>query len=211
MLLDNPIDIVLIWVVFVIAIGFHEYAHAYVSNIFWDPTPELQWRLTPNPIKHLDPIWFLLIFLIHFWWGKPVQVNPAYYKNPLRDELLVSLAWPFVNFLIAFFSSFLFVFFNKYGFANELINNFFQFLLLVNIWLWVFNLLPIYPLDGYRIVKFLKPSWWVFMEQNSFVFVIILFFLIFASWNLLWNIIIGIISPIYDLFISISNLFLSFF
>ena len=103
------LTIILLAIILVISIGFHEYAHAWVSYILWDPTPKLQWRLTPNPLKHIDPIGFLMIFLILFGWWKPVQVNPMYYKNKLRDELLVALAWPFANFLMAFVWSFLYI------------------------------------------------------------------------------------------------------
>ena len=215
MLENQPIDaqiiqITILAIVFVIAIWFHEYAHAYVSSIFWDPTPKLQWRLTPNPIKHIDPIWFLMIFLINFGWWKPVQVNPSYYKNPLRDELLVSLAWPFSNFLMAFIWSFLFVLAEKFGQANFLIETFFQFFIVINIALWIFNLIPIYPLDGYRIIKFLKPSWAFFMEKHSMIFMIILLCLVFIPWNIIWGIILSIVNPIYNALIFIAGSILWF-
>jgi len=215
MLENQPIDtqiiqLIILAIVFVISIWFHEYAHAYVSSIFWDPTPKLQWRLTPNPIKHIDPIWFLMIFLIHFGWWRPVQIDPSYYKKPLRDELLVSLAWPFSNFLMAFIWSFLFVFAEKFSQTNFLINNFFQFFIFINIALWVFNLIPIYPLDGYRIIKFLKPSWAFFMEQNAIIFMIILLLLIFMPWNVIWTIIMNIVDPIYSALIFIAGSILWF-
>jgi len=178
--LPSIIEAIILAIVFVIAIWFHEYAHAYVSSALWDPTPKLQWRLTPNPIKHIDPIWFLMIFLIHFGWWKPVQVNPTYYKNPLKDELLVSLAWPFSNFLMAFFWLLFYNLILKFNLSNYLIDIFFQWFVFINIALAIFNLLPIYPLDGYRIVKFLKPSWWIFMEQNAFIFMILFLFMVFV-------------------------------
>jgi len=199
------IQILLLSIVFLLSIWFHEYAHAYVSSILWDPTPKIQGRLTPNPLKHIDPIWFLMIFLIHFGWGKPVQVNPSYYKNPLRDELLVSLAWPFSNFLMAFFWAFLFVILVKFWQSNFLINEFFQLFIFINIALWLFNLLPIYPLDGYRIIKYLKPSWAYFMEQNAMIFTIIMLVIVFLPGNPILSIIIDIIQPIYKLFIFIRQ------
>lgn len=79
----------------------HEYAHAYVSYRLGDPTPKLQGRLTPNPLKHIDPIGFLMVFLAHFGRGKPVQINPLYYKNPRKGELIVSLAGPATNLILA--------------------------------------------------------------------------------------------------------------
>ena len=195
--LDTVIYYTILGIVFIISIGFHEYAHAYVSYKLWDPTPKLQWRLTPNPLKHIDPVGFILIFLIHFWWWKPVQINPNYYKNPLRDELLTSLAWPFTNFLIAFVWMFIWVLLQKFGQSNYLIDIFFQLLVFVNIALAIFNLLPIYPLDWYRIIKFLKPSWGYFMEQNSFIFLWILLLLVFMPGNIVLNIIISVVEPIY--------------
>ena len=215
MLENQPIEaqiiqLIILAIVFVISIWFHEYAHAYVSSIFWDPTPKLQWRLTPNPIKHIDPIWFLMIFLIHFGWWKPVQVSPSYYKNSLRDELLVALAWPFSNFLMAFIWSFLFVLAEKFGQSNFLIETFFQLFIVINIALWIFNLIPIYPLDGYRIIKFLNPSWGLFMEKNAFIFLIILLFLVFMPWNIIWTIIMDIVEPIYSVLIFIAGSILWF-
>jgi Zn-dependent protease len=203
--LDWIIQIVLLSIVFLLSIWFHEYAHAYVSSILWDPTPKMQWRLTPNPIKHIDPIWFLMIFLIHFGWWKPVQVDPTYYKNPLKDELLVSLAWPFSNFLMAFVWTFMFVALVKFWQSNYLMNQFFQLFIFINIALWIFNLLPIYPLDGYRIIKYLKPSWAYFMEQNALMFTIIMLAIVFLPWNPVWQIIMSVITPIYDLFMFIAQ------
>ena len=88
-------------IILLIAIWLHEYSHAYVSYKLWDPTPKLQWRLTTNPLKHIDPIGFLMIFLIWFGRWKPVQVNPTYYKDPVKWELLVALAWPAMNLVLA--------------------------------------------------------------------------------------------------------------
>ena len=203
--LNSVIQVVLLSIVFLLSIWFHEYAHAYVSSILWDPTPKIQWRLTPNPIKHIDPIWFLMIFLIHFGWWKPVQVNPSYYKNPLKDELLVSLAWPFSNFLMAFVGAFMFVALVKFWQSNYLIKQFFQLFIIINIALWIFNLLPIYPLDGYRMVKFLKPSWAYYMEQHTLMFTIVMLLIVFLPGNPIWTIIMDIITPIRSLFMFIAQ------
>ncbi len=197
------ITIILLAIVLVISIWFHEYAHAIVSYKLGDPTPKIQWRLTPNPLKHLDPIGFLMIFLIHFGWWKPVEVNPMYYKNKLRDELLVALAGPFTNFLIAFIWGFIYILFSKLNLLDPLVSEFLNLLIIINIALAVFNLLPIYPLDWYRIIKFLKPSWWYFMEKNALYFTILLFLLVFLPWNLVWKIIDSVVTPIYNLIIFI--------
>jgi Zn-dependent protease len=195
------ITLILLAIVLVLSIGFHEYAHALVSYKLWDPTPKLQWRLTPNPLKHLDPLWFLMIFLIHFGWWKPVEVNPMYYKNKLRDELLVALAGPFTNFLMALVGWAIFILLDKFWMLNPLLFQFFQLFIFVNLALAIFNLLPIYPLDWYRIIKFLKPSWAQFMEQNALIFSIILLILIFMPWNLIGKIINLFVEPLYNLII----------
>lgn len=151
------VDIIILAIILAISIGLHEYAHARASNALGDPTPKLQGRLTPNPLAHLDPIGFLLIFIIHFGRWKPVQINPQYYKHPQRDEFLVAMAWPFSNIIMAIFG----VLFIKIA-AGDLIsanlNNtlFLQFwtqFVFLNIGLALFNLLPIPPLDGWKIVK----------------------------------------------------------
>jgi Zn-dependent protease len=98
---DQIVNILILAVILLLSIGFHEYAHARASNKLGDPTPKLQGRLTPNPLAHIDPMGFLLIFIIHFGWGKPVQINPNYYKNPRIDEFLVAIAGPLTNILMA--------------------------------------------------------------------------------------------------------------
>ena len=87
-------------IILLVSIGIHEFAHAYTSYKLGDPTPKIQGRLTPNPLKHIDPIGFLMIFIIHFGRGKPVQIDPSYYKKPYRDELITALAGPASNILL---------------------------------------------------------------------------------------------------------------
>ena len=157
----NIADLVQIAIILAVSIGLHEYAHAYVSSIFGDPTPKLQWRLTPNPLKHIDPIGFLMIFLVHFGWGKPVQINPSYYKHPRRDELMVALAWPATNLVLALSWVLLLVVYSlMVGFKLSVLfgswDVFANFRLLfssINISLALFNLIPIPPLDGFRLIK----------------------------------------------------------
>ena len=204
------IQIILLAIILAISIWFHEYAHAVASYKLWDPTPKLQWRLTPNPIKHLDPIGFLMIFLIHFWWWKPVEVNSKYYKNKLKDELIVALAWPFTNLLMAFFGWFLYVLMWKIWLLNILTETFLTLFIFINIALAIFNLLPIYPLDGYRIIKFLKPQWAYFMEQNALTFTIFFLILVFLSGNILLSFINAVVSPIYNAIIAIWSSLLVF-
>ncbi len=193
-------------VIFVISISMHEYAHALMSHKLWDNLPEMQWRLTPNPMVHIDPIGFLAIFIIHFGWGRPVQVNPANYKNPLRDELLVSLAGPASNIIMALIGSFTMAIFVKFGMVTEILSTFFQMFIFINIALAVFNMIPIPPLDGYRIIKFLKPEYGYFMEKHMMYFSIWLLILIFMPGNILGYFIQTIVFPIFETFVRIAGM-----
>ncbi len=152
----------------IIGLSFHEFAHAYVSDRLGDPTPRLQGRLTLSPLPHIDIIGFLLLILAGFGWAKPVQVNPSHYRNPRRDEMLVSVAGPTMNLLLAFaFGGIIrlhltpFVFNLLYplskGFVYYSLENIFIFALRINIVLMLFNLLPIPPLDGFHLLSNILP------------------------------------------------------
>jgi len=159
----DVLNIIQLAIILAISIGLHEYAHAYISYKLWDPTPKLQGRLTPNPLKHIDPIWFIMIFLVNFWRGKPVQVNPMYYKNPWKWELIVALWWPATNLILAIIWIFIILIYSKilwlpitsiFQSNIDIINIFWIKFSIINIALAIFNLIPIPPLDGFRIIKF---------------------------------------------------------
>lgn len=189
MLVSSILDIVTLAIILLIAIWLHEYSHAYVSYKLGDPTPKLQWRLTTNPLKHIDLIGFLMIFLVWLWWGKPVQVNPNYYKNPLKWELLVALAWPAMNLLLAIAGIFVMLMSARitWMWLDSIITwnywfwiSFLMQFSMLNISLAVFNLLPIPPLDWFRIVKMISLSFANKIERYSQYiavwFLILLFF-----------------------------------
>ena len=189
MLASNILDIVTLAVILLIAIGLHEYSHAYVSYKLWDPTPKLQWRLTMNPLKHIDPIWFLMIFFIRFGRWKPVQINPSYYKDPIKWELLVALAWPAMNLILATIWIFIILVSTKLTWIDNIIgwNYWFwiEFLMqfsMLNIWLAVFNLIPIPPLDGYSIIKMISPKFTNMIQPyTQYITIWFLFLLFFWS------------------------------
>jgi Zn-dependent protease len=148
-----------------IALTFHEYAHAYVAFRLGDPTAKHMGRLTLNPLAHLDPMGTIMIFLIHFGWAKPVPVDPRYLGNPKRDLMWISAAGPLMNMALALVSGILLRVFMAIGFANtyagspaSIIFQMLYFSLYINLALAFFNLLPIPPLDGSKILAGLLPN-----------------------------------------------------
>jgi len=147
-----------IWFVppFLLAISFHESAHAYVAYRLGDPTARDLGRVTLNPIAHIDPLGFLMLFLVHFGWAKPVPVNPYNLKNPIRDNLWISLAGPTSNLILAIFSALLFRSLLPLLIGRtdgEFFLTMLQLSVTLNLVLMVFNLFPIPPLDGFHILE----------------------------------------------------------
>nr|WP_223703058.1 site-2 protease family protein [Sutcliffiella deserti] len=149
----------------IIAFTLHEFAHAYTAYKFGDPTAKNQGRLTLAPHVHLDPIGTILIFIAGFGWAKPVPVNRFYFKNPRLAGILVSLAGPLSNLLLACIGYFLFFFMVRFGVLDglsvpvlEKVEMFFGIFTHLNVLLFIFNLLPFPPLDGYRIIEDLVPT-----------------------------------------------------
>ncbi len=146
-----------------LALSFHEYAHAYIANKFGDDTAKQSGRLTLNPLAHLDPIGTIMIFLVHFGWAKPVPVNLHRLRNPKKDMLWISAAGPLANMILALISGLLLRFIfafggapNQHSIIGLLIYAVF-WSLQINLALAIFNLLPIAPLDGSKILFGLLP------------------------------------------------------
>jgi Zn-dependent protease len=144
------------WII--LGLSFHEFCHAWMSNRLGDPLPERQGRLTLNPLKHIDLIGLLAIIFFRFGWAKPVEINPRFYKNPLRDTLWVSLAGPMGNFILALLFTVITRFMPLFNMPDQL-TNYMGVGLFYSIMLGCFNLLPIPPLDGSKILRyFLRGS-----------------------------------------------------
>ena len=142
-----------------IGITIHEFAHAKAANLLGDPTPKLQGRVTLNPFKHFDLFGLIAILLIGFGWGKPVIINPLYFKKKRRDGFIVSIAGVTTNFIAAFLFTGLYVFLLPrfdYGInpalTTEILFNIISGIITINLALMIFNLLPIPPLDGFNMV-----------------------------------------------------------
>lgn len=158
-----------------LALTVHEWAHALVANALGDPTAKREGRLTLNPIAHLDFLGTVMFFLVHFGWGKPVPIDPRYFKHFRRDTALVSIAGPVSNFMLAIASFFLLLLVAPqilhatsgdellftHGVGRQLQAFLAQVLansLFLNLALMAFNLLPIAPLDGSKILQAFVPA-----------------------------------------------------
>jgi Zn-dependent protease len=147
-----------------IAFSVHEFAHAYVAYKFGDPTAKNQGRLTLSPLAHLDIFGTLLIFITGFGWAKPVPVNPYHFKNPRLAGILVSIAGPLSNLVLAAGGFLVWYSMIRFGVMTMIpdwfaagFDLFFQIFISLNVLLLIFNLLPFPPLDGYRIIEDLAP------------------------------------------------------
>ena len=173
-----------------IAITFHEFSHGYVAYRLGDPTAKMYDRLTLNPIKHFDIIGGLMLLLVGFGWAKPVPINPTYFKNYKRDTALVGLAGPAANIIISFITLIvvrilaktnLTVDFNSYsgiiliGFVTML-----HYIIQINIALAVFNLIPVPPLDGSKILMAILPERYynIMLRYENYGMIILMLLLI---------------------------------
>ncbi|OGK21541.1 hypothetical protein A3C23_04865 [Candidatus Roizmanbacteria bacterium RIFCSPHIGHO2_02_FULL_37_13b] len=180
-LLSNPLLAVFYITILILTVSIHEYAHARVADELGDPTAQLAGRLTLNPLAHLDPIGSIAFLMFGFGWGKPVPFDPYNLKNPRRDSAYISLAGPLSNFLMAILLSILIYFFKTTS-ANSLyplISPILAFAIQINLILGLFNLIPIGPLDGFKIVGgFLPESQaheWYSLERYGLLFMIFMF------------------------------------
>lgn len=147
-LFTNPLAFIIFAVGLVLAISLHEYAHAAAADRLGDPTPRSMGRLTLNPLAHLDPLGTLALLFLGFGWGKPVSFDPYNLRSPRRDSAMIALAGPLSNLLFALVISLIMRFSPPYLILNTL----YVILITLNISLAIFNLVPVFPLDGEKIL-----------------------------------------------------------
>jgi Zn-dependent protease len=157
-------DLPFIFLVLMIAFTVHEFSHAYFAYRFGDSTAKDLGRVSLNPRVHLDVVGTLLIFLAGFGWAKPVPVNRSRFKYPRLMGVVVSAAGPFSNLLTAFAGMLIIYLFSQFGWYDGMsvgvykaVTHFLYYLIMINLTLFIFNLIPLPPLDGYRVVEDLSP------------------------------------------------------
>lgn len=191
----------------IIAITFHEFAHAFTAYKLGDDTPRYQGRLNLNPFSHLDPLGFFMLIVAHFGWGRPVEINPRNFSGKYTlsaSEAIVAVAGPIMNFILSIvFALILGVVVN---FAPEtflassvgaVLVSIIQYTVIVNVGLGVFNLIPLPPLDGSKVLMhFLPYNGKVWMANNEGTFSII--FLLLWITGIAGKVISPIITAIYS-------------
>lgn len=167
-----------------IALTFHEFAHAYVADKLGDDTPRSQGRLNLNPISHVDPFGFIMLLFAHIGWGKPVQINPRNFNSKYSvsaGEAIVAVAGPVMNFLLALILGLVYCALIKFAprvllLLNGTFDTILLYAIIVNVGLGVFNLIPLPPLDGSKVLMHFLPynakRW--FEEHTQLFYIIFL-------------------------------------
>lgn len=185
----------------VIALVIHEYAHAKAADVMGDFTPRMTGRLTLNPMAHIDPIGLIMLLVVRFGWAKPVMINARNFRNWRQGELLVAVAGPVANLIVAFISLLAMALLFKLGMFSEGVRLVLSMMVLFNINFAIFNMLPLPPLDGSKILMVLLPGRLAYklmsLERYSFIILIFLMMTPFLTM---------ILIPLQRLVLSVFNL-----
>jgi len=193
----------MIWIVaLVVAISIHEFAHAMVADYLGDPTAKLSGRKTLNPLAHFDPVGTLMLLFFSFGWGKPVPIDPFNLRDPRRDQALISLAGPGSNLILALVLS-LVVRLS----GNVLGLSILMPIIFLNVTLAIFNLIPLGPLDGFKIVLGFLPEdlarQWQETQSYGIIILLILLFLPIGGFSM-GRVVLSLSSSIIKLFLGPS-------
>ncbi len=191
----NLRELVLATPAILFGLTIHEFSHGYVAWRLGDPTARAMGRLTLNPLAHLDPIGTLALFFFRFGWAKPVPIDPRFFRNPTRDMMLSSLAGPAANLLVAAGSGLVLRGVLLAG-AGEFWVRLAGFFVFFNLVLCFFNLIPIPPLDGSRLLFYFLPArmtaGYLQLERYGFLILVgVILLSNLAGFNLIW----GLIGP----------------
>ena len=203
LLQTNPIIALAFIAGLVLGITIHEASHAFVAYRLGDPTAKLAGRLTLNPASHLDLIGTLALLIVGIGWGKPTPFDPFNLRNIKRDSALISVAGAVSNFILAIILSIPYLFFYFTGNLSLTINSIYQVISIIiwlNLILGVFNLIPVHPLDGFKVLAGLLPRDWYydFIQTERYGIFILLFLLITGA---IGKILFPIVSTLFNLLI----------
>lgn len=194
-----------------IAITFHEYAHARMAYAWGDPTAKLQGRLSLNPIAHLDPIGLLMLIIVRFGWARPVPINPFNFRDRRKGLFWVSFAGPGMNLILGFLATFFYVIFritaykiygsSLYGIVDSILYN----LVIYNVFLAIFNMIPLPPLDGSKILSTMLGgrNLQIYQQIEPYGPFLLILLLVFGGLGRILGPIAFFIINIYDTIVSI--------
>ena len=185
------LDLIAVFLALLIVLPVHEFAHGFAAVKNGDLTPKLYNRYTLNPLAHFDPIGLVCFVLVHFGWAKPMPVNPNNYKNYKRGCFSVAIAGVLANYILAFIAFPLWIlscYLPSFGYFTLVLNSMLYYIFWLSIVFFVFNIIPVYPLDGFRIVE-------TFNKKRGKVFRFLRYYGIYVLYALF---LLGIIADVID-------------